>query len=118
MTAGGGLTTAWDATGAEFASAYTRVRGDFVVSVLLESQDPSGPYAAAGLIVRNRIDQTPVSAGYLMLCVCPKYGGLPYWGADLDGDGVLDTKDGFPVQYPIWFRIRRTGDQLRRLHQS
>lgn len=111
VTAGGGLTTAWDATGAEFASAYTRVRGDFVVSVLLESQDPSGPYAAAGLIVRNRIARTPVSAGYLMLCVCPKYGGLPYWGADLDGDGVLDTKDGFPVQYPIWIRIRRTGDR-------
>ncbi len=108
VTAGGGLTTAWDA-GAEFASAYTRVRGDFVVSVLLESQDPSGPYAAAGLIVRNRIARTPVSLGYLMLCVCPKYGGLPYWGADLDGDGVLDTKGNFPVRYPIWFRIRRTG---------
>ena len=109
VTAGGGLTTAWDATGAEYASAYTRVRGDFVVSVLLESQDPSGPYAAAGLIVRNRIARTPVSPGYLMLCVCPKYGGLPHWGADLDGDGVLDTKDNFPVRYPIWFRIRRTG---------
>lgn len=111
VRAGGGLTTAWDAAGAEYASAYTRVRGDFVVSVLLESQDPSGPYAAAGLIVRNRIARAPVSPGYLMLCVCPKYGGLPYWGADLDGDGVLDAKDGFPVRYPIWFRIRRTGNR-------
>ena len=109
VTAGGGLTTAWDATGAELASAYTRVRGDFDVSVLLETQDPTGPYAAAGLIVRNRIARTPVSLGYLMLCVCPKYGGLPYWGADLDGDGVLDTKGNFPVRYPIWFRITRTG---------
>ncbi|MDD9989372.1 MAG: glycosyl hydrolase family 28-related protein [Spirochaetaceae bacterium] len=109
VTAGGGLITAWDATGAELASAYTRVRGDFDVSVLLETQDPTGPYAAAGLIVRNRIARTPVSPGYLMLCVCPKYGGLPYWGADLDGDGVLDTKENFPARYPIWFRIRRTG---------
>ena len=108
VMAGGGLTTAWDA-GAEFASAYTRVRGDFVMSVLLESQEPTGPYAGAGLIARNRMARTPVSPGYLMLCVCPKYGGLPYWGADLDGDGVLDAKDGFPVAYPIWFRIRRTG---------
>ena len=54
-----------------------------------------------------------------MLCVLPEATEVfPTGGADLNGDGVLDTKDNFPARYPIWFRIRRTGTPLRRLDQS
>ena len=109
VMAGGGREVVWDGGKGQYAVVYGRAEGDFTARAYLHSQTPTGPYAAAGLLVRNDVTRNVTSPGYVLLCVCPKYGALSYWGADLDGDGTLDQKDSIPMSYPMWFRIEKRG---------
>jgi len=110
IDAGGGRSKLWTREG-EYAAVYLKdVKGDFVATVKLLSQVPTGPYASVGLIVRNDITKAKDSAGYLLLNVEPKYGGQQTWRADLDGDGMLDSHSyGSWSGYPMWFKIEKKG---------
>ncbi|RIJ77480.1 hypothetical protein D1871_07075, partial [Nakamurella silvestris] len=77
------------------------------VSARVLEQTNTGPYARAGLVVRNSIaDRT--STGYATLAVTPGRGCVFAW--DSDGDGALDKvveSGGFTA--PVHTRISRAG---------
>lgn len=80
------------------------------VTSKVTSQDPSAPYARAGLLVGNDLSAAH-PLGYANIAVTPDHGCLFSW--DSNGDGTLDTysaADGFTA--PVYVRIARTGGQL------
>ncbi|EST18813.1 alpha-N-acetylglucosaminidase TIM-barrel domain-containing protein [Streptomyces roseochromogenus] len=78
-----------------------------IASVRVTSQDATGPWARAGLMLAN--DLTAVgSGGYVNLAVTPSNGCVLSW--DADGDGGFDsiaTDDSAEV--PVHLRLRRDG---------
>ncbi|WP_327157283.1 alpha-N-acetylglucosaminidase [Streptomyces tubercidicus] len=90
----GGGADLWKAT-AEFGALY---RPDALTpggsaTVEVTAQDPTGPWARAGLVVRNRLASpapgTPDARGFLNLSVTPANGVVLSY--DANGDGTLDT---------------------------
>lgn len=109
IEAGGGRASTY-CCGEHSAIYIPDVEGDFVVTAKLLSQEPTGPYAAAGLVVRNDIaDANGRSPGLAVLYIQPKYGGLQGWRADFDGDGTADSVRYGLGGYPMWFRIEKVG---------
>ncbi|MGW1373971.1 alpha-N-acetylglucosaminidase [Streptomyces sp. NPDC002446] len=84
------------------------------VTVEVTRQDPTGPWARAGLIVRNRLATTPAPGpadglGFLNLSVTPAQGVVLSY--DADGDGALDTYRRLAgVTAPVLLRLRRGPD--------
>ncbi|GAA4922378.1 hypothetical protein GCM10023237_49130 [Streptomyces coeruleoprunus] len=90
--------------GALYREAVLGVGG--VLTVRVDEQEPTGPWARAGIVVRNALG-TPGAAGFLNLAVTPARGvALAYDG---DGDGSLDTYRQLPgVVAPVLLRLSRT----------
>ncbi|MFF8292615.1 alpha-N-acetylglucosaminidase [Streptomyces sp. NPDC016309] len=106
----GGGQDLWKGT-AEFGALYRE--GVFadgrVLTVRVESQDATGPWARAGIAVRNSL-ATPGSAGFLNLAVTPLNGVVLSYGTT--GDGTLDTYrrlTGTPFAAPVLLRLSRAG---------
>jgi hypothetical protein len=94
--------------GADYATAYRTVEGDFTATAKLHDQEPAGVYAVGGLLVANDL-AADRSAGRVVLLRYVKYGGMGLFGADLDGDGVPESYGYPPNHLPMWFRLRRRG---------
>ncbi|MEU4683021.1 alpha-N-acetylglucosaminidase [Streptomyces xinghaiensis] len=99
----------WKAT-AEFGALYRPgvLAPGTAVTVRVDSQAVTGPWARAGLVVRNSLEEAG-SAGFLNLSVTPANGVVLSY--DATGDGTLDTYrrvTGFAA--PAVLRLTRTGE--------
>ncbi|GHE66524.1 hypothetical protein GCM10018785_39160 [Streptomyces longispororuber] len=104
----GGGADLWRAT-AEFGTLYRlgALRDGVSVTVRVDSQAATGPWARAGLIVRNSLS-TPGSPGFLNLAVTPANGVVLSY--DTTGDGTLDTYRRLTgVKAPVLLRLTRAG---------
>ena len=128
ITAGGA--DIWE-TRDEFHFANTEVRGDFEVSVRVESLAMADAYTKAGLMLR-----TSLAAGspHAMLLVFGdnqarnhNNGGLEFQSRltlDQSCSGIyppqpLPTEPDFPVNYPnVWLKLVRRGDKITGLSSS
>ncbi|WP_199185911.1 alpha-N-acetylglucosaminidase [Streptomyces carminius] len=106
----GGGADLWRAT-AEFGALYRPgalgERG--AVTLRVVSQEATGPWARAGILVRNDLARAG-SPGFLNLSVTPDNGvALSY---DSDGDGMLDAYRRITgVRAPVLLRLRRAGTE-------
>ncbi|BCK71704.1 hypothetical protein Srufu_056570 [Streptomyces libani subsp. rufus] len=79
----------------------------------MTAQDPTGPWARAGIIVRNRLATSapgaPDALGFLNLSVTPANGVVLSY--DAGGDGTLDTYRRLPgITAPVLLRLTRGKD--------
>ncbi|MFD3479226.1 alpha-N-acetylglucosaminidase [Streptomyces sp. NPDC058695] len=98
----------WKGT-TEFGSAYRE--GAFTdgssVEVTVTAQAATGPWARAGLIVRNSL-ATAGSPGFLNLSATPSNGVVLSY--DTNGDGTLDTYRRITgIKAPVALRLTRSG---------
>ncbi|GGV15714.1 alpha-N-acetylglucosaminidase [Streptomyces spectabilis] len=104
----GGGADLWRGT-AEFGTLFRpgALRDGGVVTVRVDSQAATGPWARAGVIVRNSL-ATPGSPGFLNLAVTPANGVVLSY--DANGDGTLDTYRRITgVKAPVLLRLTRAG---------
>lgn len=94
----------------EYGAVYQKVHGNFSIKVKVASQEVTGMYAGAGLIVGNEIISPGKGYGNLYLNTSPKYGGMGMWRADPDGDGILEGKEFTLGGCPVWYRIDKQGN--------
>ncbi|MFC9692254.1 alpha-N-acetylglucosaminidase TIM-barrel domain-containing protein [Kribbella sp. NPDC056951] len=98
----------------EFGMVYRQaaLRHENLVSAKVVRQDDTGPWARAGLLVRNAIG--PDNFGVVNLAVTPANGCV--LSSDENGDGRFDTVRTAPgIVAPAWIRLHRgpagfTGD--------
>ncbi|TJZ56093.1 alpha-N-acetylglucosaminidase [Streptomyces piniterrae] len=105
-------------TTAEFGTVY---RPDALapggsMTVGVKRLDPTGPWARAGLIVRNRLaapaPDSPDALGFVNLSVTPGNGVVLSY--DSDGDGALDTYRRLTgITAPVLLRLTRGQDSTR-----
>ncbi|MEU9503799.1 alpha-N-acetylglucosaminidase [Streptomyces sp. NPDC048196] len=108
----------WRST-AEFGALFRpgALAAGGAVTVEVTAQDPTGPWARAGLIVRNRLtppgpDAPDAALGFLNLSVTPANGVVLSY--DADGDGRLDTYRRLSgVTAPVLLRLTRGPDSGR-----
>lgn len=78
------------------------------VTTKVVHQDRTGPYARAGLVIRNDLTKQNKSAGYINLAVTPDHGCMLSW--DSNGDGTLDSKKNVTsFNGPQYVRLSRNG---------
>ncbi|WP_369206517.1 alpha-N-acetylglucosaminidase [Streptomyces sp. PU-14G] len=98
----------WKAT-AEFGALYRpgALADGSTVTLKVVSQENSGPWARAGIVVRNRLADAD-SGGFLNLAATPTSGVVLSW--DSNGDGTLDTYRRITgVAAPVTLRLSRSG---------
>lgn len=98
----------WGGTN-EFGAVYRAGAYDdkTVAEVTVTSQDMTGGWARAGLVVRNDLG-TQGSAGYVNLAVTPSNGCALSW--DADGDGRFDSIElSGSFNAPVRLRLTRSG---------
>ncbi|WP_326669819.1 alpha-N-acetylglucosaminidase [Streptomyces sp. NBC_01257] len=98
----------WGAT-AEFGAVYRAAAfGEGgSVTVRVDSQENTGNWARAGLVVRNAMPASG-SRGFLNLALTPANGVVLSY--DANGDGTLEKRDSLPgVQGPVLLRLTRSG---------
>ncbi|NBE53197.1 alpha-N-acetylglucosaminidase [Streptomyces boluensis] len=102
----GGGQDLWKGT-SEFGAAYREgaLKDGVTVTVRVDAQDATGPWARAGIVARNSL-ATPGSPGFVNLSVTPANGvALSY---DTNGDGTLDTYQRITgIKAPVLLRLRR-----------
>lgn len=77
------------------------------VTVKVERQDASGPWARTGLIARNDLSD-PTATGFVNLAVTPSNGVVLSY--DTDGNGTVDTYRRITgVKAPVLLRLTRSG---------
>ncbi|MFH8605938.1 alpha-N-acetylglucosaminidase [Streptomyces sp. NPDC018029] len=104
----GGGADLWKGT-AEFGTLYRggALRDGVSVTVRVDAQAVTGPWARAGLITRNSL-RTPLSPGFVNLAVTPANGVVLSY--DTNGDGTLDTYQRVTgVKAPVTLRLSRAG---------
>lgn len=105
----GGGQDLWKAT-AEFGTLYQggALKDGDTLTVRVDAQDATGPWARAGIVVRNSL-ATPGAPGFLNLAVTPLNGVVLSY--DSTGDGTLDTyrRIAGPTA-PVLLRLSRAGD--------
>ena len=94
----------------EYAAMYRRIQGDFEATVRVMSQDFTGQYAAAGLLVCNDMCHAEEDRSLVVMTMVPKYGAMGIWRADEDGDGETERKTCIPTNYGYWLRIVKRGN--------
>ncbi|MGW6530153.1 alpha-N-acetylglucosaminidase TIM-barrel domain-containing protein [Streptomyces venezuelae] len=107
----GGGADLWKGT-AEFGTLYRKgaLRDGVSVTVRVDEQAKTGPWARAGLIARNSL-ATPLSPGFVDLAVTPANGVVLSY--DTNGDGTLDTyKRITGITAPVLLRLSRSGDSF------
>ncbi|MFF1447044.1 alpha-N-acetylglucosaminidase [Streptomyces sp. NPDC058274] len=98
----------WKGT-AEFGTVYRKgaLKDGVSVTLRVDSQAVTGPWARAGIVVRNSL-ATPGSPGFLDLAVTPANGVVLSY--DTNGDGTLDTyKRVTGIKAPVLLRLTRAG---------
>ncbi|WP_406213677.1 alpha-N-acetylglucosaminidase TIM-barrel domain-containing protein [Streptomyces canus] len=98
----------WGGTN-EFGAVYRAggYKDGTVAQVTVTSQDASGGWARAGLIVRNDLG-TQGTAGYVNLAITPSNGCALSW--DADGDGRFDSiEQSGSFTAPVRLRLTRSG---------
>ncbi|MFD7818062.1 alpha-N-acetylglucosaminidase [Streptomyces sp. NPDC059785] len=98
----------WKGT-TEFGTVHREgaLRDGVSVTLRVDSQAVTGPWARAGIIARNSL-AVPGSPGFLDLAVTPANGVVLSY--DTDGDGTLDTyKRVTGVKAPVLLRLTRSG---------
>ncbi|MDQ8701371.1 alpha-N-acetylglucosaminidase [Streptomyces sp. LHD-70] len=108
----GGGQDLWKGT-SEFGAAYREgaLLDGVAVTVRVDAQAATGPWARAGVIARNSLS-TPGSPGFVNLSVTPANGVVLSY--DTNGDGTLDTyKRITGIKAPVLLRLSRTGDTFR-----
>ncbi|MDQ0758570.1 alpha-N-acetylglucosaminidase [Streptomyces canus] len=98
----------WGGTN-EFGAVYRAggYKDGTVAQVTVTSQDASGGWARAGLIVRNDLG-TQGGAGYVNLAITPSNGCALSW--DADGDGRFDSIElAGSFTAPVRLRLTRSG---------
>ncbi|RZQ64621.1 alpha-N-acetylglucosaminidase TIM-barrel domain-containing protein [Amycolatopsis suaedae] len=108
----GGGADMWGGTN-EFGAAYLPggLTDGAAAEVTVAAQDRTGPWARAGLVVRDDLSHDG-AAGYLNLAVTPSNGCV--LTSDSDGDGKLDrvsTATGHTT--PVRLRLVRAGNTYR-----
>ncbi|MFV0130197.1 alpha-N-acetylglucosaminidase [Streptomyces sp. HMX112] len=105
----GGGQDLWKAT-AEFGALYREevFPHGGTLTVRVDAQDATGPWARAGIVVRNAL-AVPGAPGFVDLAVTPANGvALSY---DSTGDGTLDSRRRITgVTAPVVLRLSRAGD--------
>ncbi|MEV6317185.1 alpha-N-acetylglucosaminidase [Streptomyces sp. NPDC051776] len=99
----------WKGT-AEFGAVYREgaLTTGTSVTVRVDTQAVTGPWARCGIIVRNSL-ATAGSAGFLNLSVTPANGVVLTY--DANGDGTLDTFQRLTgVRAPVMLRLTRDPD--------
>ncbi|UNZ19655.1 alpha-N-acetylglucosaminidase [Streptomyces sp. 891-h] len=102
----------WKAT-AEFGTVYRpqALADGGSVTLKVVSQEDSGPWARAGIVVRNSLAEAG-SAGFVNLAVTPAHGVVLSY--DSDGDGTLDSYRAAPgVKAPVLLRLSRSGTSYK-----
>ena len=94
----------------DYGAVYTRIKGDFVATVKLISQDASGQYAFAGLIVCNDMQHAENGEGISIVSNSPKYGSMAMWRADSDSDGYTERLEYTSIGYGGMARIIKRGN--------
>ncbi|MCX4667665.1 alpha-N-acetylglucosaminidase [Streptomyces sp. NBC_01381] len=105
----GGGADLWKGT-TEFGALYREgaLRDGASVTVRVDTQDATGPWARAGLIARNKLGEAG-SQGFVNLAVTPANGVVLSY--DTNGDGTLDTyKRVTGIKSPVLLRLSRAGD--------
>ncbi|MER6689600.1 alpha-N-acetylglucosaminidase [Streptomyces minutiscleroticus] len=98
----------WKGT-AEFGTAYREgaLADGAAVTVRVDSQAATGPWARAGIVARDAL-AVPGSPGFLNLAVTPANGVVLSY--DTTGDGTLDTYRRITgVEAPVLLRLARSG---------
>ncbi|MFF7656151.1 alpha-N-acetylglucosaminidase TIM-barrel domain-containing protein [Streptomyces sp. NPDC007983] len=107
----GGGADLWGGTN-EFATIHrvAAFRSASTATVRVTSQDSTGGWARAGLIVRNDLSADgDGSAGYVNLAVTPSNGCALSW--DSDGNGTFDSVElAGSLTAPVHLRLTRSGD--------
>ncbi len=93
----------------EYAAIYKRIEGDFEATVRVMSQDFTGQYAAAGLLICNNMRRAEEDKSLAVMTMVPKYGAMGIWRADEDGDGETEMQACLSTNYGSWFRIVKRG---------
>ncbi len=102
----------WRST-AEFGTVYRpqALRDGGTVTLKVVSQEDSGPWARAGIVVRNSLAE-PDAAGFVNLAVTPAHGVVLSY--DSDGDGTLDSYRAVSgVRAPVLLRLSRSGSAYK-----
>ncbi len=102
----------------EYAALYQRIEGDFEATVRVISQDFTGQYAAAGLMICNDMNRAQEEKSLAVMTVAPKYGGMGIWRADEDGDGETEMQTCMSVGYGYWIRIVKRGNAFQASYSS
>jgi regulation of enolase protein 1 (concanavalin A-like superfamily) len=98
----------------ESAALYRRIEGDFVATVRVISQDFSGQYAAAGLVVCNDMQKAgSEKEAVVAINNAPKYGSMGVWRADCDGDCYAELNNCFSTKFGYYFRLEKEGKTFR-----
>ncbi|MCS0636270.1 alpha-N-acetylglucosaminidase [Streptomyces sp. LP05-1] len=108
---GGGGQDLWRST-AEFGALFRPggLPDGAVLTVRVDEQDTTGPWARAGLVVRARLAE-PGAPGFLTLAVTPANGVVLAY--DADGDGAPDTQLRLAgVRVPVLLRLARSGPEV------
>lgn len=93
----------------EYAAMYKRIQGDFEATVRVMSQDFTGQYAAAGLLICNDMRHAEEDKSLVVMTMVPKYGAMGIWRADEDGDGETEMNTCISTNYGYWLRIVKRG---------
>lgn len=105
--AGADLWKGTEEFGAVYRPGALRAGGSVTVEVTRQ-EDGTGPWARAGIIVRNDLAR-PASPGFLNLSVTPANGAVLSY--DATGDGTLDTYRRLPgIAAPALLRLTRGRD--------
>lgn len=102
----------WRGT-SHFGAVYREgaLRDGSSVTLRVTSQETTGPWARAGIIVRNDLPGA-ASPGFVNLAVTPANGVVLSY--DSDGDGALDTyRRVIGVKAPVLLRLHRDGRSFR-----
>jgi hypothetical protein len=83
--------------------------GDFSMWVRVDGQDPTNPFAKAGLMARQSLD--PGSTFYFVQAT-PKNGAGPRWRATANANAVPSDAGAISaeVTLPVWLKMERKGD--------
>ncbi|WP_461010013.1 alpha-N-acetylglucosaminidase [Streptomyces capparidis] len=106
----GGGTDLWRGTTHFGAVVRARAMGEGTsVTTRVDSQSASGPWARAGIVVRDAMG-TQGSLGFVNLAVTPSNGVVLSF--DSDGNGQLETYRRITgIKAPVTLRLTRAGDQ-------
>jgi len=96
----------------EYAALYKTIEGDFSAKFRLVSQEASGQYAAAGIIICSDMTKANECKGIVLHHNAPKYGSMSIFRADCDGDGFTERNESLgSTRIGYWLRVDKIGNK-------